>query len=87
MTKKVLYRTGGSPREWEYMVVVFEYFRDVWRPAYIGEKLLEDWQVGPSMSEFLSKLGIDGWELVMAMPDDKGEKLRRRHLIFKRPKD
>ena len=80
-----------EPQEWEYMLVDFEYWNGQWRPSHIGDKLVEGWPGGPSMSEFLTQAGTDRWDLVSATPGvgfyDKPSERRYWHLIFKRPKE
>lgn len=79
------------PQEWEYMLVDCEYFKGDWRPKFMAGQLLEGWPGGPSLSELLSEVGADRWELATATPGvgfyDKDSDRRNWHLIFKRPKD
>ena len=95
MNKKALYRTGGSQREWEYMVVDCEHFAGDYRPKYRDGEPVKDWSIGLTVPEFLTELGAERWELVTATPRVEAEaqigqgarRLDRLYLIFKRPTD
>jgi hypothetical protein len=68
--------------QWEYLVAIAEAVSQTQaRVRWINAEELRNWQEGPSLYEFLSQHGAQGWELVIAQLSSPGVQF-----IFKRPK-
>lgn len=52
-----------KPVEWEYREVVFRDYRG-WRVRLVDGRERDDWKNGPTLLEYLTQAGKDGWELV-----------------------
>jgi len=77
-------------QKWEYTFVLCEETEKVWRPRYVNQQELEDWENGSTMIEFSNQLGEQGWELVSSnavlTTTIHGVQLTSLRMIFKRPK-
>ncbi len=77
-------------QQWEYSFVDCEETQAVWRPRYVNQQELGDWENGSTMIEFSNQLGEQGWELVSSnvvmTTTIRGVQLTSIRMIFKRPK-
>jgi hypothetical protein len=71
---------------WEYQLVSCQDYKG-WRPRYIDGREIPDWMESPPLSEYLTQMGDQGWELISACSGEKmfglGDKYQ---LYFKRKK-
>lgn len=61
------------PPRWEYMEVIFREFRG-WRPRAVNGRERGDWKTAPIITEYLTTVGADGWELVSITDEHRNEK-------------
>lgn len=57
-------------QNWVYLFVfsAFSSNDGEFRPRFVGDQELENWQTGSSMYEYTNQLGDDGWELPACQP-------------------
>ena len=73
---------------WEYLKVETDYDSHLDRVHRVNDAELPDWKKGPAVSEYVNRLGAEGWELAsttswaVSMAVVPG-----RVLWFKRPRD
>ena len=66
---------------WEYMIVSPYDAGGQLRPWKVNGSELTDWRRGPSIYEYINRLGGQGWELVMTREGDFYSEM-----VFKRPR-
>jgi len=77
-------RRKVSKSKWEYKVVSLQEYKG-WRPRFVNGVELKDWTEGPTMHEYISALGQEGWELTTASAGEKlYGNLDKYQLFFKR---
>ncbi len=52
--------------KWEYLTVDAQGAKGFWKPYYVGNQQLQNWQNGPTVFDYMNQLGEQGWELVTA---------------------
>lgn len=74
-------------QQWEYLIVVADLGEGViWRAWKVNDKELPNWLQGPPLTEYMNKLGCDGWELVGASWAGPSAQTYVGRLFFKRLK-
>ena len=68
-------------QKWEYLFVFADITSDggEFRPRFVNDEELNDWQAGPAMYDYANRLGESGWELFSCEESrPAGELLRAR---------
>jgi hypothetical protein len=89
-------------QKWEYLFVFAAITSDggEFRPRFVNDEELNDWQAGPTLYEYSNQLGESGWELLASNPvvfiqskwqplqetQSISSELRAIEMVFKRPK-
>lgn len=77
---------------WEYLFVVASNSTGLWRPHFLNDTKLDDWEAGQTLSQFANELGEQGWEMVgitygaTETGDPETGFFNSLRLVFKRPK-
>ena len=57
-------------QKWEYLTIVAKQSQDFWfRPTWINNQEIKDWEKGSLLVDYINKLGDEGWELVSEYMD------------------
>jgi hypothetical protein len=88
---------------WEYLFVFAAIASGggEFRPRFVNDQELDDWQAGPTMYDYANQLGERGWELFSCHPivftqsswqpfretQPIASDLRAIEMVFKRPKN
>ena len=60
---------------WEYMTV-YNYPTDFgWRVRFVNNEELDNWELGPNLSEYLREWGDQEWEVVTYFPFTRSTKV------------
>lgn len=74
-----------SVPKWQYLFLTAAWDGG-WRPRWVNDAELPDWNTGPSLFSYVDQLGEEGWELVLT-PDWVGAPdSQARRMVFKRQK-
>ncbi len=73
---------------WEYLTVEiasFGFNNDQYAARYTNGMELKDWKK-TSLHNFISRPGMDGWEMTGVLSPDSGGAAFHNYLFFKRPR-